>query len=309
MHGMRRIGWCVFAVMCLQLFAIPAAQAQTRTAAAKAGAFGVLTKEWLTARQSPLDLEVGGDLKGLPPGSTRYISRKDLLALPRVAFTATNREMFAGPTPVSGVAFDELVRALGREPGSDLVVAVANDGYRANYPSGYIKVHRPVLVLEIDGKAPPEWPKDADHGVALGPYTVAYDHFAPSFRIFAHADEEQIPWGVVRMEFRDERIVFGAIAPRGPHANDDAVQAGYRIAQQNCFRCHNVGAEGGQKSQRPWLVLSAWATASPDFFTEYVRNPRSKNPSAVMPGNPDYDDSTMRALIAYFRTFLSPAAR
>jgi hypothetical protein len=35
-----------------------------------------------------------------------------------------------------------------------------------------------------------------------------------------------------------------------------------------------------------------------------VRDPQSKNLHAEMPGNPGYDDATMQALIAYFRTFL-----
>jgi len=34
------------------------------------------------ARGSSSDLEVGGELAGLPPGVTRYITREDLLTLP-----------------------------------------------------------------------------------------------------------------------------------------------------------------------------------------------------------------------------------
>jgi len=309
MCAMRRIGMLAFTTLLVTLAGRTLGRAQTNTVPKKTATFGVLTKKWLAARQSALDLEVGGDLKGFPPGSTRYVTREDLLALPQVAFIAKNDEMFAGATPVSGVRFEEMIRALGGEPESDLVIAIANDGYRSNFSSDYIRAHHPVLVLEINGKSPAEWPKDAEHGNAIGPYTVSYDNFAPSFKIYAHADEEQIPWGVIRLEFRDEKSVYGAIEPRGPHANDAAVQAGYRIARQNCFRCHNAGAEGGQKSQRPWLVLSAWATASPDFFMAYVRDPKTKNPSSQMPGNPGYDDSTMRALIAYFRTFTSGVSR
>ncbi len=119
----------------------------------------------------------------------------------------------------------------------------------------------------------------------------------------SHEDEPQIPWGVVRIELRDEKAVFGAIAPRGPHAPESAVQSGYRIAQQNCFRCHNMGREGGQKSGHPWPVLSAWATTSPEYFAAYVHHPRAKNPHAQMPDNPGYDIATVRALVAYFQTF------
>lgn len=257
-----------------------------------------------TERHSPTDLEVGGELAGYPPGTTRYISRDALLALPQVTFTAEDDAKFKAPTQVGGVPIENLVGDLAAAPNSDMVVAIASDGYRSNFTHSYLAAHHPLLVLEINGKASPvDWPKDADEGVDLGPYTVSYFKFTPSFKIFAHADEPQIPWGVVRLEFHSEKEVFGAIEPRGSHASEPAVQAGYRIAQQNCFRCHNMGKQGGQKSERPWLVLSAWATASPEFFAAYVRDPKTKNPHSAMPGNPNYDDSTITALEAYFRTF------
>jgi len=58
----------------------------------------------------------------------------------------------------------------------------------------------------------------------MGPYMISNPKFAPQLQDFSHEDEAQIPWGVVRIEFRDEKIVFGAIAPRGPHAQDGDVQ-------------------------------------------------------------------------------------
>jgi len=255
-------------------------------------------------RSSPLDLELGGDLAGGPSGATRYITRDDLLALPQVSYTVTGDANFSGPTQVSGVLLEVLFRRLSAAPRSDMVVAICDDQYRAHYPQAYISAHHPLLVLKINGQAPAGWPKDAEgNGSDMGPYMIAHPKFTPSFKILAHVDEAQIPWGVIRLEFRDEKTVFDAIAPRGPQATDSQVQDGYRIAQQNCFRCHNQGAVGGQKAGRPWLVLSAWAAASPEYFAAYVRDPQAKNPRAQMPGNPGYDEATIRALIAYFRTF------
>jgi mono/diheme cytochrome c family protein len=255
-------------------------------------------------RLSPSDLEVGGKLLGLPSGTTRYITRDDLLALPQETYTVTHDLNFAGPTQVSGVLLEELMRHLGAAPGSDLIVAICGDRYHANYPRAYLTAHHPLLVLTVDGKPPAGWPKDAEgYGADMGPYMISHPNFMPSLNILSHQDEPQIPWGVVRIEFRDKTMVFGAIAPHGRHAADSSVQAGYRIARQNCFRCHNMGREGGQKSGRPWLVLSAWATASPEYFAAYVHDPRAMNPHALMPGNPGYDDATLQALIAYFQTF------
>jgi mono/diheme cytochrome c family protein len=136
---------------------------------------------------------------------------------------------------------------------------------------------------------------------------ISHPKFSPAYKVLSHAEEAQIPWGVVRIEFREEKTVFGAIAPRGTRARDREVQDGFRIAQQNCFRCHNAGREGGLKSGLSWEALSAFAEASPKDFAAYIRAPLAKNSRAQMPGNPQYDDATLAALTAYFRTFSEPA--
>jgi len=107
--------------------------------------------------------------------------------------------------------------------------------------------------------------------------------------------------GAARVSQREHS--FRVIAPRGPHATDPAVQAGFGIAQQNCFHCHNMGNEGGQKAGISWTVLAAFAANTPKAFAAYVRNPQATNPQTQMAGNPDYDDATVAALETYFQTF------
>jgi len=258
-------------------------------------------------RQNPSDLEVSGALAGLPPDSTRYITRDELLAMPQANFTPSGDTNFAGRTRIRGVNLEELARALGASPDSDMVVAICDDGYRANYPRDYIAAHHPALVLEVNGKPPSGWPKDSqEHKFDMGPYMISHPGFAPSYKILSHTDEPQIPWGVVHIEFRDEKVVFGAIAPRGPRALDRDVQNGFHIAQQNCYRCHNSGREGGRKSGQSWHSLALLAGAAPKDFSAYVRDPQAANAKAQMPGNPTYDDATLAALTAYFRTFSGP---
>ncbi len=258
-------------------------------------------------RQTPSDLEVSGALAGLPPDSTRYITHDELMAMPLVSFTASGDTNFTGPTRITGVKLEELARALGASPASDMVVAICDDEYRANYPQAYLAAHHPVLVLEVDSKPPAGWPKDSqEHKFDMGPYMISNPRFVPSFKILSHQDEPQIPWGVVRIEFRAEEKVFGAIAPHGPHAQDRQVQNGLRIAEQNCFRCHNSGGEGGQKSGQSWHSLAVIAGAAPRDFAAYVHDPRAANAKTQMPGNPKYDDATLSALTAYFRTFSGP---
>ena len=205
-----------------------------------------------TERSSPLDLEVGGELAGMEKGATRYISREDLLALPQVTFTAAGDGNFVSNAEIRGVTLAELAKHLGESPDGDLVVAICDDLYRANYSREYIAAHQPVLVLEINGKAPEGWPKDPEgHGESMGPYMISHDNFKPSFKILSHSDTAQIPWGVVRLEFRNEKNVFASIAPRGAAANSAAVQDGFRIAKQNCFPLPQYGSRRGTTSGSP----------------------------------------------------------
>jgi mono/diheme cytochrome c family protein len=257
-------------------------------------------------RASALDLEVAGDLPGVAPGTSRYLRREDLLALPQVSYTVTDDANFKGPRQVRGVSLEELAQLFSTNPQADLVVAICDDLYRAHYSRAYITAHAPLLVLLINGKPPDDWPKAVDgHNMSMGPYLISHPVFTSRSKVLSQPEEPQIPWGVLRLEFRNEEKVFGAIAPLGPNAKEPAVQDGYHIAQQNCFRCHNMGEAGGQKAGRPWAVLAIWANASPEYFGAYVRDPKSKNPRAQMPGNPNYDDATIHALISYFRTFVA----
>jgi len=261
------------------------------------------------SRSSALDLEIAGDLAGLPPGSIRYLTREDLLTLPLLTYTVSDDANLTTPTRIGGVSLEELRSKLAASPECDMVVAICVDRYRASYPRDYLSAHHPLLVLLIDGHPPDRWPKDSKGlNLDMGPYVISHPKFTPSFKILSHADEPQIPWGVIRLEFRDQQALLDAISPQGPRAQDAPVQVGYKIAQQNCFRCHHLRDAGGQKSGRPWTVLATWAKASPDYFRDYIRDPKSKNPKADMPGFPAYDDATIAALNAYFRTFVEPAA-
>jgi mono/diheme cytochrome c family protein len=251
-------------------------------------------------RTSATDLEIGGDVRGVPHGLTSYLPREDLLAISQAMSVTANDGSFTVPSKVKAVLLEDLVRNLSVY-GSDMVVAICDDKYRASYPRAYLAAHHPILVLEYNGKSPEEWAKV--DGFDNGPYLISHTDFRPSFKILGYSDEPQIPWSVVRLEFRDEESVFGAIAPRGAHASDEAVQDGFKIAKQNCFRCHNDGAEGGLKSGVTWVVLAALAANSPEFFVEYVRDPTARTPKSQMPKWPECDDATMRALVAYFKAF------
>jgi len=253
-------------------------------------------------RSSPDDLELGGELANLPPGSTRYIRYQDLLHLPQESYTVSDDLNLAGKTEVSGVDLETLARALEISSSDSLMVAICDDRYRASFPKDYRAAHHPLLVLRVNGKLHGEWPAAQEGGV-LSPYFISHPLFKPSFKILSHEDEPQIPYGVIRIEFRRESTVFGAIRPPGRWPANSPVAEGYAIAKQDCFRCHNMRAEGGTKAGRSWLRLGALAAQDGARFRLTIRDPKAANPKATMPAHSDYDEATLDALTAYFKTF------
>jgi hypothetical protein len=86
-------------------------------------------------------------------------------------------------------------------------------------------------------------------------------------------------------------------------AQDKSAAVGAPAATLHATRSSPADLEvSGDLAGHPWLVLSAWAASSPEYFAAYVRNPKAKNPHADMHGNPGYDDATSGALRAYFQT-------
>jgi len=259
-------------------------------------------------RSAPGDLEIGGELAGLPHGTTRYIRYQDLLNLPQEKYTISDdtnfHGKFHGKTQIEGVPLEALARLLGDAPNDAMIVAICYDHYRSNYPRDYLAAHRPLLVLRINGQARDHWPP-SEYGDSMQPYLISHPTFRPAFTILSHEDEPQIPYGVTRLEIRRESVVFGAICPHGEWPANSPVEQGYAIARQDCFRCHNMGAEGGTLAGRSWLKLAAIANHDPARFHQIIHDPVSVTPGAKMPAHKDYDDATLNALTAYFKTFAS----
>jgi hypothetical protein len=250
-------------------------------------------------RGSPQDLEIAGDVPGVAQGEKRFVRYADLVKLPQVTFTVRDDENFSAPVQLSGVPLDALLPALGIGGGKQLIAAICDDGYEGHYTGEYRAAHHPFLVLRIGGKEPADWPKGPD-GENYGPYLISHASFSPAFHVLAHKDQAQIPYGVVGLRFFDESAVLHQLLP--PGAAVPAMQ-GYRIAQQNCLRCHREGDIGGTKSPFGWPQMALIAQGNPTAFGKYVVRPNSVNPEANMPANPEYDAVTVAAITAYFRSF------
>lgn len=253
-------------------------------------------------RSSPQDLEVSREVPGIPPGQKRFVRYADLSRLAQVSFTVKDDENFEKPVQLSGVPLDELLGALGVGGDKKLIAASSSDGYEAHYTAEYRAQHHPFLVLHIGGEEPAHWPKGPD-GENYGPYLISHPSFTPAFHILAHKDMAQIPYGVVDLRILDEAAVLKDLLPPGGGSATSPAMEGYRIAMQNCLRCHRSGDIGGTKSPFGWPQMAMIAQGAPAAFGKYVVRPNAVNPEANMRANPDYDAATVAALTAYFRSF------
>lgn len=242
---------------------------------------------------------------GVFPGMSRYISYETLLSLPQVTVTVTGDDNFAEISRekivVTGVYLDALAKHLGVLDGSNLLSAVCSDGYRANYSHDYVVAHHPILALKIDGRPVRSWVAQT-HSDDLGTYFITHAIFKSSFQVLSQQETPQVPVDIVKLDFSSTQVVFGAIAPHGDYAPGSQVMQGYRIAQQHCYRCHNMGDYGGTKAKVTWRQIGAYA-ASPSTFEAFILNPRSIDHKVALPPHPAFDVATAKVLQAYFQTF------
>jgi len=255
-----------------------------------------------TTRSSRNDLAVGGELSGLPKGTVRYVRYQDLLALDQESYTVTDDPSIRVKTEISGVALTTLAKLFGQAAHSDMIVAICSDKYRSNYSREYMAAHHPILVLKVNGQLNDHWPP-SEYKTWLGPYFISHPVFHPSEPVLSYKDEPHVPFEVTRLDFRTEEVVFGAIEPPGKWDVNSSVWKGYRIAREDCYRCHSSHGEGGQSAERTWQTLAMFAAANPERFQRYVRKPTSVRKSAKMAPHEDFDDATLAALTAYFQTF------
>jgi cytochrome c1 len=171
-----------------------------------------------------------------------------------------------------------------------------------------VKIHRPILALKIDGLPVEIWVAQT-HNDDPGTYFITHQDFTPSFSVSSFQEIPKIPAKITRLEFGTAQQVYGAIAPHQKDTTNPQVIDGFRIAQQHCYRCHNMGSYGGIKSGTSWNTLGTYAASSPSSFERYLRNPKSIDPESKMPPNPEFDDAVAKALQAYFQTFAVGAPR
>ena len=205
-----------------------------------------------------------------------------------VTYTVNDDPNFAPATKISGVPLEELARTARRAPR----IAIGGGDLRRQVPrklsAGLHCGASSAAGAEREWRAArrlAERSRNAE--VRYGAvHDLASEVHAELQDVWLTAMRRRFPGAWCGSNFATKKRCWARLLRAGRTRTMTRCRQGYRIAQQNCFRCHNMGSEGGQKSGRPWLVLAAWANADPDYFASYVRDPKKRIEHAEMPGNP-----------------------
>jgi len=250
-------------------------------------------------RATPLDLEV--TMAGANPASKikGYVRRDDLVSLSPT--TQNLSGVFGrGEWSIRSVSLESVWAALSPDPSADLLIATCADGYISVFPKEFVTKYQPVLVLEINGCGPQDWPPP---GLRYNPapYVILVsDQIVPGVADLLDPMHKR-PWAVTKIEFGPRTDTFAQLYEGKRAALSGPAREGREIWIHSCASCHRGpgGSFGGTKSDRPFEVLAAHATHNPEFFRRYVRNPQSVVTGAKMQAHPHYTDQHLAALIAF----------
>jgi hypothetical protein len=250
-------------------------------------------------RSSPYDLEVSGELAGVPPGGVRYVRYSDLRSLPTAVLRMTG-EFVPGEQAVTVVFLGDLEKELPASPGADCVLATCVDRYASVFTRDFIARYRPFLVLEINGEGPDKWPpKGLDFNP--GPYVITVSEAlvpeAASVLDIAHKK----PWGVSGIEIATFSKSFSGAFQGRWSAISARAAAGRDIWINDCDSCH-LGPGGifsGNQSRQAFAIIAAIARGNPALFKQYVRDPKSVISTAKMEPHPQYTDAQLDSVIAF----------
>jgi cytochrome c2 len=110
------------------------------------------------------------------------------------------------------------------------------------------------------------------------------------------------PYQVVTIDFVDLVDRFPHMMP--PKNASAAVKRGFNHFRQNCFMCHKVNGDGGDKSidlNRPFSVTEYW---NPKWLKRWITDPTQIRPGTVMPPFPTpgkEGEKMIDDLIAYLK--------
>ncbi len=185
------------------------------------------------------------------------------------------------------------------------VVFTCLDGYQAVVPSKRFTEHDAFLVFERTGQ--PEFQVinslQGNEVVSLAPFYLVWDNKnKPELKA---ESGKGWPYQVKAISFLNAEERFPKIAP--PKSSPPPVKRGFVAYQKNCFTCHAVNGDGGNKSIDLVLPFSPVEYWKEDWLKRWILNPTELRPGTTMPSlavNGKDGEKMTADIIAYLKAMV-----
>ena len=251
-------------------------------------------------------LELTGAFEATHQGNPVTVTRDGLATLP--GYREITARLLPGepPTTLGVLPLSALLEAYPLAGEADGLVLETINLWESFITTEHIADHDSQLLLYYDGESPAtgHWPAWGGDVEPLAPfYVFDADQPIPSFSdapAYGMIAATQITR--IRATRTAERYAeFFALELTPP------ADAGRSTFLKRCNSCHvGPGGTGGNVSGRPFAVLTALATHSPDYFRNLVANPKPFYPDTSMPKHTDFGAADYDALIAFLRAAGTP---
>lgn len=174
---------------------------------------------------------------------------------------------------------------------SDLRVSfVCVDGYAPDMPLSRVLGQTAVLARR-DATLPAgqDWPDSLRRRFA--PFYLVWPNVDPNDHRYAW------PYGVFEIRINTFAQAFGAAYPH----NNPTAQAGFKIFQQECMKCHAVNQVGGvmgPEFNHPKNISTYWRK---EDLWAFAKNPQSYRISSTMPAQTELTRADFEKIYAYLR--------
>lgn len=162
----------------------------------------------------------------------------------------------------------------------DEVVMTCSDGFQPSVPSERFSKFDGYLTIErLDGPFKIRKKEEGEKVAELGPFYLVWDNVKS--KELRGENLLYWPYQVVTLDLVDAASRFPHMAP--PKGASAAVKRGFSQFRQNCFACHSINGDGGEKAfdlNSPVSVTEYWKEA---WLEKWIVHPAGLRPKTAMP--------------------------
>lgn len=246
-------------------------------------------------------VELSGEWQSTENDQSLLLNREQLAKLG--GYTQITRKLLphGEAVPLGVLPLESLIEAYPLTNHGDAIVLETLNRWESFLTVDYIRANGTLLLLlYYDGMSSETgmWPSFGGDIEPLAPYYVFNPDIPiptfPASPTYGMINATQIK-GIRAVNTNQ---IYAAFFPES--SLSEGAQAGRKLFLQRCNNCHQgPGGNGGNVSQRPFVILQIHARFNTDYLKQMIVNPKQFYPETHMPKHEDLSDDQLEALVAF----------